>query len=1404
MGMSSPTIPGQVINITSEAQGRVTSKQDSPLRNPSNASSVVRRHDTGLNQRAANAQAGYGGPGLTRKKLPWLRDEAPIQSISIPGSFDESKSSLEKPNTSRQPAPGRRATIKSLGNDLSLRPVGSDPTLGDRPKSREQRRVLSLSSEYHGHARRMQARDAEQRHFSVQAMKSKHLDDYTTSEYSTTISSDHNHPPSQPTTDILPPSLLRTGASSYECLGRASNADISAPRLISRTSIPPAIPSEWSIAPPEWTRDQSPAQPAPVIHTMDRRREIRLDYGPLDPSQVREPRRGTMLSKPKPPAKRTTAFTKPPPARKQTLYDMPSHLMASSASTSPDNTAAQTRDTEPPARGIEQLNDLIRHDAQRRPTQLSPKAILRQPEPVASQWRGLRRVSRSLSRAITGMENMMEDALQVARDAAHDGRTDDVAHVLDSATTALKKANAAVPRSSASFRVPRDGPLQLSPHESGPSSSSSDSDLGPHDDRSTMHTREHSASAATTMLTKSAKSSAQPIVSGQYTKRGKAVASQRASMQRASFETSSDDGHHSLTRTPPRLYQAASADSIVRDFAYNKALAAQASKPRSLGALPRVGGRSLAKSKSVSNAATAYGHHGAASDFYHDDGESIACQPGVRQSIAHDKSLSFDKSLPPLPPSRVPQNDRGLFDLARIAPSRAPAPVKKSRKLPKGELTLLEHAPIDDELPIAPHDNIAPGPVVQRKNKPDYHPHVSDFFDTAYYRHPETDHRDKTRKMSSVTDTRSVPHQLPPPTYPQASPAIPLRRSVAAAGAVIRPPSNLSLKHPVRRKHISLNEGQGFSLGRYHRRAPIAREWTKERKRLAATVVCVNTAFIGLIAGIYAGEVPRIQYQIQDMNHRVILGNVLLFLGLGLTTLIFWPLPLLHGRKPYTLLAFALMLPLQFPQALAVSTFRDPNNPLFRCGLLIPRAATGLAMGFANINQLPTLFDLFGCSLMSEAPHQEVVVSDDVRRQGGGVGIWLGIWSFCFVGSISIGFCIGACIISSLDPSWGFYIVVILLAFFLLVNVVTPETRRAPYRRSIAHFFDESEPEKLKRRVARGEVKLHISNEGPKYWWQEVWAGIILTTRMVRQPGYFVLMLYIGWIYAQVTLVILLLGALLSRDYSWQPQYVGLAALSLAVGALLAVPLAKASLLSRSRFTPQRTDSMTMRAPRLTWSSHLIRRCIFTLLLPFAALAYTLTAPGPSVNWSSPTIFCGLVGFLSNLAIAECVGLIMEVFDTCDLQPGVNTKHRLQSMTEITRRRRTNYSSFPRVCAGFFAAQSLGFFFAAAATGVSGIITRALGAQVAVACVAGILLIITVFFMCVMFRCREVQVVPNGVFDRATRKGSVAWGPGADDPEWKPVIIGNPSGKMRRVNLLELANLSRWTEIRRLNKLVRH
>ncbi|OQO01847.1 hypothetical protein B0A48_12320 [Cryoendolithus antarcticus] len=658
---------------------------------------------------------------------------------------------------------------------------------------------------------------------------------------------------------------------------------------------------------------------------------------------------------------------------------------------------------------------------------------------------------------------------------------------------------------------------------------------------------------------------------------------------------------------------------------------------------------------------------------------------------------------------------------------------------------------------------------------------------------------DGRRRSSVICPTTMVMQGSPDLTPSSSSPSKDdtTAKTTGAAG-------QFDLMNPQRR-HVSLPPGQGFSLGRHHVRPPTAREWQTGRKRITAVIACMNTVFIGLIAGIYAGEVPRIQYQIANTKHVVIYGNVLLFMGVGLTSLTFWPLPLLHGRKPYTLAAFALMLPLQFPQALAIQGYSDPHSLLARFGLLLPRILTGLAMGFANINLLPSLLDLFGASLQSERPHQELVVEDDIRRQGGGIGLWLGVWTWCYIGSLSVGFCIGACIISNMDPAWGFYLVIILLAFFLFINVVAPETRPALYRRSLIHFFDTDE--KIHRRVARGEVKLHISNEGPMWWWEEVWAGLILTKRMLFQSGFAVMALYLGWIYAQVVFFLVLLGALLSRDYMWNSYLVGLASLSFAFGALLAIPLSHANWFSRARWTPQRTDSMTFHHTHYVWTSHMVRRCIFTLTLPLASLAYTVSSPGASVSPGVPIAFVGLVGFLSNLAITECIGIVMETFDTSDLQPGANSKHRQNSLPQPARSRRTNYSSYPRICAGFFLAQGLGFFLAAAATGVSGKLTRALGAQISTAVGAAVLLNLTIGLLVVLLRWKTVQVVPDGVLVNLrgeTGNGAVLTGSGGTANgagDWKPVLIGHPSGKMRRMSLLEWGKWSRWGEIRRLNKL---
>lgn len=285
------------------------------------------------------------------------------------------------------------------------------------------------------------------------------------------------------------------------------------------------------------------------------------------------------------------------------------------------------------------------------------------------------------------------------------------------------------------------------------------------------------------------------------------------------------------------------------------------------------------------------------------------------------------------------------------------------------------------------------------------------------------------------------------------------------------------------RPHVSLRGYQGFSLARAYRRQPVARDWSTARKRFVAGVACLSTAFIGMVIGIYAGLVPSIQYFIADLDHFAILGNVFFYLGLAIPTFFFWPLPLLHGRKPYILSSLILAMPLLFPQAIAVSTWRSPYVSTWRWALLGSRGFMGLVLGFASMNFHSMLTDLFGASLMSGNPHQEVVDKFDVRRHGGGMGVWLGLWTWCFTGSIGIGFLIGAAIINSLNPSWGFYVSIMMIAVVLLLNVICPEVRRSPFRRSVAEVKDGKQ---VSRRVARGEVMMHRVKDGPTWWWQEV------------------------------------------------------------------------------------------------------------------------------------------------------------------------------------------------------------------------------------------------------------------------------------------------------------------------------
>ncbi|KAF4591739.1 MFS general substrate transporter [Ophiocordyceps camponoti-floridani] len=621
-----------------------------------------------------------------------------------------------------------------------------------------------------------------------------------------------------------------------------------------------------------------------------------------------------------------------------------------------------------------------------------------------------------------------------------------------------------------------------------------------------------------------------------------------------------------------------------------------------------------------------------------------------------------------------------------------------------------------------------------------------------------------------------------------------------------RPRHGISLR---RRSHVSLRGAAGFSLAKSRKRQPTARDWSPVRKRFVAAVACISTALVGVILGIYAGLVPSIQYYIIDQSHATVHGNTGCFLGLAVPTLFFWPLPLLHGRKPYILLSLVVAMPLLFPQALAVNSQRLTKTQSWRAMLLASRTLMGVALGFASMNFHSTLLDLFGASLMSVNPHQEVVDEYDARRHGGGMGAWIGIWTWCWIGSLGVGFLMGTCIIDNYPPAWGFYVSILILALVLFLNVVCPEVRRSAFRRSIAEVRTGGD---VSRRIARGEVMMHRVKTGPKWWGQEVYHGVALSAEMMRQPGFAVLTLYSAWIYAQVVLIMVLLGSLTSRLYQLRSPVVGLLVASAAAGAGLAIPFQKANIFSRSRLEQMNTNLATLNR-RVAWSSHLVRRTVFTLLLPLAGICYAAVSSGPPMHFSVPTLFAASVGFLSCLAIAECNGLVMETFDCSDLSSGMVGRQRdAAGRTQ----KRTNYSSFPRVTAGFAAIHGLAFVLAAGATALGGLVTRTLGQQLSTGLAAGILLLLTLLLLLVLIRFSEVQIIPQckaEAMDRlvevrrrsSTRRASMPDDARAimeEEQAWQPCMIGNPTGKKRRMNVLELGGLTRWQEIRKKNRLI--
>lgn len=153
-----------------------------------------------------------------------------------------------------------------------------------------------------------------------------------------------------------------------------------------------------------------------------------------------------------------------------------------------------------------------------------------------------------LRRAITGLEDLMQEAISVAKDAAEHKKPEEVSEILEEAAIALRRASTAGLRNRA--RMEQLEPLPVSDSELN---SSDESSMYSDDGSSVDGYLSHESSR--TVLTAGTHPS-QVLVSAPYAKGGRPPRSDRAEVI------------ESVAGTPPRFYNPPSVESITRDFAY--------------------------------------------------------------------------------------------------------------------------------------------------------------------------------------------------------------------------------------------------------------------------------------------------------------------------------------------------------------------------------------------------------------------------------------------------------------------------------------------------------------------------------------------------------------------------------------------------------------------------------------------------------------------------------------------------------------------------------------------------------------------------------------------------------------------------------------------------------------------
>lgn len=834
--MSSPVlIAGQVRDVASGFSSREANGLNSPpSRHPSFTGSITGR-DTGLNQRTATFQSGAGQHGkIVRKKLPWLEVNRPAETkVELPPAETEAKPAFLSERPSRRPVPKNaiqtpqwattlspnkviepaKPFFDALTNDPALRATGSTPSLRNGMNNIGRPRTHSLSSEPRPGVTPAISKEHIRKALGVSTDKQAGTDDYTPSEYSTTISSDAEHMPPTPLPDLSRRRghLPKSKSASYERLVKndvrkkptlvhgephhAKDGRICATATLCSTGQTthdraspdkPDAPAEECLRaekrrcrwdnqggrydstrrPRRWSRGSGEPNAGMLLQARIARSPLRRSSSVPSLQDPREPSPVARVF----PLNSGTTIPKPHPgltsagARKQTLHELPLHLMAkSSSSSSSIPPHLQVTSTESSSSSQCPLSGSMADITSGNPdvsivgNEISSKggqrvSLAKPTLPLASasgDTHGLKRETRSINRAISGFEHLMEDAVAVANESSQHNVPDEVQRILDEVSTALKTSKTAFkPHRVRTGKM--DSPLKLSPLDSEESGASESNSSSPSPGQSSVgHTRRGSWETAPTLMTRSAQSSMQPLVQGQGKVQdggkgqdeGKVQDEGGLILENSVLKGAESSSDQSMSRTPPQLYQPPSADSIIRDFAYAK----------------------IRKSRRVSKPASqsAEAEYGLASDYYHDHGESVISQPGVRLSISPltSRAARLDGkqsvlSLPEMPPKlKNPSKESfgsvtrsgkevsfGLqFDAQRtLIKVQYPgsSALSYTNKLTKGRLRELEKVenmvgpdPVQNQQMREDNDpNITP----QRRKRDHYHPHVSDFFENAW------------------------------------------------------------------------------------------------------------------------------------------------------------------------------------------------------------------------------------------------------------------------------------------------------------------------------------------------------------------------------------------------------------------------------------------------------------------------------------------------------------------------------------------------------------------------------------------------------------------------------------------------------------------------------------------------